>query len=55
MLISQNTLLQRAHCRVQVRRAYAFDEKTGLFLYRDEDPVESLNEITNAGHHSPLR
>lgn len=49
MHIPQNVILQRAHCRVQVRRAYDFDEKRGLFLYRDEDPVESLNEITNAG------
>jgi len=50
MLIQENIALPRARCLIHVERAYDYDEKTGLFLYRvvDEDE-EVLNEITNAG------
>jgi hypothetical protein len=49
MQIQQDLFLRRALCRIQVARAYAYDEKTGLFRYREETPEEILNEITNAG------
>jgi hypothetical protein len=50
MLIKENIGLPRAHCLIHVERAYDFNEKPGLFVYRvEDDDVESLNEITNAG------
>jgi hypothetical protein len=41
--------LGRASMKVVHRRAYDFDEKTGLFMYKDEDPELVWNVKTNAG------
>ena len=49
MYIQQAVVVPRAHCSIKVSRAYDYDEKTGLYVYRDEEAVEALNEITNAG------
>jgi hypothetical protein len=50
MLIQENIVLPRARCRIHHERAYDFDPKTGLYVYRtvDEDE-EVLNLITDAG------
>lgn len=40
----------RAKVRVHVERAYDFDDRRGLWLYRQEDEdVEALNILTNTG------
>lgn len=49
MLIQENIALPRARCCIRHERAYDFDKKTGLFVYRLESEEEKLNEITNAG------
>ena len=50
MLIRETLPFRGATVRVHVERAYAFDEKRGLWLYRQEEPDEEVqNLITNAG------
>jgi hypothetical protein len=50
MLIQEKTLLPGAVVRVHVERAYDYDEKRGLWLYRQEDEDEVVhNVITNHG------
>lgn len=50
MNITESTLRPRARVRVHHERAYDYDEKRGLYLYRpvDEDEVVD-NLVTNAG------
>jgi hypothetical protein len=44
------TLKARAVVRVHVERAYDYDEKRGIWLYRQEEPDEEAhNLITNTG------
>ena len=50
MLIRENLPFRGAVVRVHVERAYDFDEKTGLWRYRQEEPDEvAHNLITNTG------
>ena len=50
MLIQEKLVLPRARCRIHHERAYDFNEKTGLFVYRNvDDDEEVLNQLTNAG------
>jgi hypothetical protein len=50
MLIQEAVPTPRARVQIHVERAYDFDEKTGLFMRRqEEDDVEAFNLITDAG------
>lgn len=50
MLIHENIKLPRAKVVVQQKRAYDYDEKTGLYQYRDEgEEVTAYNLVTDAG------
>lgn len=50
MLIQETVHLPRAKARIHVERAYDYDQKRGIWLYRQEEAdEEAFNLLTNTG------